>query len=91
MGLRSGFGSAVTLDCEHGVSPNSASALRIDASSFYLHGARVALELMADWREAPPEFADQIRDVFEGFLLIDLGNCKCELYAAKTGSELSGA
>ncbi len=73
------------------------SSLRIDARSIRQIGFRNGLVLdlsdarafrFEDWRDAKPEFAEQLRDAFEAFLFIDLGECHCELYAAKTRDEL---
>jgi len=72
--------------------------LRIDATSLNKTGYSFALILdfsdaqefrFEDWRDSPPEFTDQIRDICDSQLFIDLGNCHCELYALKTKAELS--
>lgn len=72
--------------------------LRIDATSLNRTGERFALVLdfsealefrFEDWRDAPPEFRDQIRDVCESQLFIELASCRCELFALKTKAELS--
>lgn len=72
-------------------------SLRIDASSIHPRGGRgsaLVLEFaeakefrFEDWRDAPPEYAEQLRQGFEAALFVNLGNCQCELYAAKTDDE----
>jgi hypothetical protein len=73
-------------------------SVRIDASSIDRAGHRTALELsfadieecrFHDWRDAPPEFADQLRDVVEEYLNLYLSRCHCELYGLKTKQELT--
>jgi hypothetical protein len=73
-------------------------SVRIDAGSIRKIGRRNALTLefseamtfrFEDWRDAPPDLAEEIRQTFESFLFIELGNCNCELYAAKTGDEFA--
>jgi hypothetical protein len=41
-----------------------------------------------DWREAPPEHAEQLKEAYEAFLSVRFRNYHCELYAAKTVGEL---
>jgi hypothetical protein len=72
-------------------------SLRVDARSITKLGIKTWFTLefrdakefrFEDWREAPPEYAEEFRQIFEAFLFLDLGNCHCEIYAYKTGNEL---
>ena len=41
-----------------------------------------------DWRDAPPEHAQQLKEFYEAFMFVKLRNCHCEIYAMKTEDEM---
>lgn len=51
-----------------------------------------ALELnFQDWRDAPAEDAQQLKEAYEAFLFVRFHDCNCEVYALKTVDELPPA
>ena len=72
--------------------------IKIDGSSMFHTGRlnSIAFELFQvievrfeDWRNAPPEHAQQLRDVYDCFLFMNFGHYNCEFYATKTADELA--
>ena len=73
-------------------------SLKIDASSLQAGGHVQGLSLnifdaialsFEDWRDAPTEYAEQLRQDFDSFLFVDADGFRCEIYATKTGAEFS--
>ncbi len=60
-----------------------------DKTGFVLEFADAKEFRFEDWREAPPEYAEEYRKMFEAFMFVDFGNCHCEIYVYKTGDEFS--
>jgi hypothetical protein len=75
----------------------TATIVKIDARSLRRRGSfdsvlfnpSSAIEfLFHDWRDAPPEFSQQLQEAYEGHIFARFRNCHCEIYAMKTGDEL---
>jgi hypothetical protein len=41
-----------------------------------------------DWRDAPRQFTEPLRENYDAFIFADFGHYRCELYALKTNDEL---